>query len=121
MRDTEREREAEGEAGSMREPDVGLDPRSPGSHPGLKAGAKLLSHPGCPCPSNSVLSGLIATSVQTPGLGWLGKKIKTPNVKKIPQNPTGSHKTPQFGKEAKSNSIPENAGTKQNGGRWKET
>ena len=38
---TEREREAEtqaeGEAGSMhREPDVGLDPGSPGSHPGLK-------------------------------------------------------------------------------------
>ena len=25
-----------------RKPDVGLDPRSPGSHPGLKAGTKLL-------------------------------------------------------------------------------
>ena len=43
MRDTEREAEtqAEGEAGSLvagsREPDVGLDPRSPGSRPGLKA------------------------------------------------------------------------------------
>ena len=40
MRDTEREREAEtqaeGGAGSMQEPDVGLDPRSPGSRPGLK-------------------------------------------------------------------------------------
>ena len=41
-REREREREAEtqaeGEAGSMhREPDVGLDPGSPGSHPGLKA------------------------------------------------------------------------------------
>ena len=38
--DTEREAEtqAEGEAGSMhREPDVGLDSRAPGSHPGLKA------------------------------------------------------------------------------------
>ena len=40
---TEREREAEtqaeGEAGSMRwEPDVGFDPRSPGSLPGPKAG-----------------------------------------------------------------------------------
>ena len=39
---TEREREAEtqaeGEAGSMhREPDVGFDPGSPGSGPGLKA------------------------------------------------------------------------------------
>ena len=31
-----------------REPDVGLDPRSPGSCPVLKAGAKPLSHPGVP-------------------------------------------------------------------------
>ena len=41
MRGREREKEAktqaEGEAGSCREPDVGLDPGSPGSHPGLKA------------------------------------------------------------------------------------
>ena len=39
MRDTEREAEtqAEGEAGLMREPEVGLDPRPPGSGPGLKA------------------------------------------------------------------------------------
>ena len=27
---------------------MGLDPGSPGSHPGLKAGAKPLSHPGYP-------------------------------------------------------------------------
>ena len=50
---TEREREAEtqaeGDAGSMhREPDVGLDPGSPGSRPGPKAGAKPLRHPGIP-------------------------------------------------------------------------
>ena len=50
---TQREREAEtqgeGEAGSMhREPDVGFDPRSPGSRPGPKAGAKQLCHPGIP-------------------------------------------------------------------------
>ena len=52
---TEREREgeaetqAEGEAGSMhREPDVGFEPGSPGSHPGPKAGAKPLRHPGIP-------------------------------------------------------------------------
>ena len=31
-----------------RELDVGLNPGSPGSHPGPKAGAKLLSHPGIP-------------------------------------------------------------------------
>ena len=44
MRDTERsgrvvETQAEGEAGSTqgREPDVGLNPRSPGSRPGPKA------------------------------------------------------------------------------------
>ena len=38
MRDTEREAEtqAEGEAGSMQEPDMGLDPGSPGSRPGPK-------------------------------------------------------------------------------------
>ena len=52
MRDTERENEAEtqaeGEAGPCREPDMGLDPRIPGSHPGLKAGTKPLSHPGIP-------------------------------------------------------------------------
>ena len=50
---TEREREAEtqaeGGAGSMhREPDVGFDPRSPGSRPGPKTGAKPLRHPGIP-------------------------------------------------------------------------
>ena len=52
-REREREREAEtqaeGEAGSMhREPDVGFDLGSPGSHPGPKAGAKPLRHPGIP-------------------------------------------------------------------------
>ena len=46
---TEKEREAEGEAGSMHwEPDVGFDPGSPGSRPGPKAGAKPLRHPGIP-------------------------------------------------------------------------
>ena len=53
MRERERERErqtqAEGEAGSVHwEPDVGLDPRSPGSCPGPMAGAKPLHHPGIP-------------------------------------------------------------------------
>ena len=48
---TEREAEtqAEGEAGSMhQEPDMGFDPRSPGSRPRPKAGAKPLRHPGIP-------------------------------------------------------------------------
>ena len=50
MRDTEREAEtqAEGEAGSMQEPDAGLDSRTPGSHPEPKADAQPLSHPGVP-------------------------------------------------------------------------
>ena len=41
-----RERER-GEA-PCRKSDVGLDPRTPGSRPGPKAGAKLLRHPGIP-------------------------------------------------------------------------
>ena len=31
-----------------REPDVGLDPETPGSRPGPKAGTKPPSHPGIP-------------------------------------------------------------------------
>ena len=47
--DREAETQAEGEAGSVhREPNVGLDPGSPGSRPGPKAGAKPLRHPGIP-------------------------------------------------------------------------
>ena len=43
------ETQAEGEAGYMDwEPDVGFDPGSPGSRPGLKAGTKPLRHPGIP-------------------------------------------------------------------------
>ena len=52
MTDRERERETEtqagGKAGSTQEPDMGLDPGTPGSHPGPKAGTKPLSHPGIP-------------------------------------------------------------------------
>ena len=49
MRDTQAETRAEGgEAGSLRGPDVGLDPRTPGSRPEPKADAPPLSHPGIP-------------------------------------------------------------------------
>ena len=55
MRDTQRERERERQRhrpreqqAPGREPDVGLDPRSPGSGPEPKADARPLSHPGCP-------------------------------------------------------------------------
>ena len=43
MIDRERKREKQA---PCREPDVGLDPWTPGSPPGPKAGAKPLSHPG---------------------------------------------------------------------------
>ena len=42
------ETQAEGEAGSSRELDVGLDPGTLGSRPGSKAGAQPLRHPGIP-------------------------------------------------------------------------
>ena len=50
MRDTEREnhRQREEKQAPCKEPDVGLDPGNLGSGPGLKAGAKLLSHQGIP-------------------------------------------------------------------------
>ena len=46
-RERRRHRQREKQA-PCRKSDVGLDPRTPGSRPGLKAGAKLLNHPGCP-------------------------------------------------------------------------
>ena len=41
MTDRQREKQV-----LCREPDVGLDPKTPGSGPGPKAGTKPLSHPG---------------------------------------------------------------------------
>ena len=47
MRHTQRGRHRQREKQApCREPDVGLDPRTPGSHPGPKAGTQPLSHPG---------------------------------------------------------------------------
>ena len=49
--ETQRERQAhraEGEAGSLQEPDVELDPRTPGSRPEPKADTQV-SHPGAHC------------------------------------------------------------------------
>ena len=52
-----------------REPDVGFDPGSPGSRPGLKAGAKLLSHPGIP--QESILHGPAQASLAAfPSCAW---------------------------------------------------
>ena len=49
-RDTEREAEtqAEGDAGSRRDPDAGLHHRTLGSRPEQRADAQPLSHPGVP-------------------------------------------------------------------------
>ena len=53
-REREREREKQRQKQALcREPDVGLDPGSPGSRPGPKAGAKPLSHAGIPQESDS--------------------------------------------------------------------
>ena len=55
MRDPDRERERERQRhrqrkkqAPCREPDVGLNPGSSGSGPGLKADAQSRSHPGVP-------------------------------------------------------------------------
>ena len=45
QRERHRHRQREKQA-PCREPDVRLDLGTPGSHPGPKAGVKLLSHPG---------------------------------------------------------------------------
>ena len=55
MRDTHRERQRHRQREKQapcRKPDVGLDPRTPESWPGPKAGTKPLSHSGIP-PSKS--------------------------------------------------------------------
>ena len=44
-RERQRHRQREKQA-PCRQPDAGLDPRTPESRPGPRAGAKLLSHPG---------------------------------------------------------------------------
>ena len=49
MRDIERQRHRQREKQDPhRKPNVGLDPETPGSYPGPKAVAQLLSHPGVP-------------------------------------------------------------------------
>ena len=47
QRHKQREKQREKQA-PCREPDTGLDPETSGWHPGPKAGAKPLSHPGIP-------------------------------------------------------------------------
>ena len=47
MTNTERERQREKQA-ACEEPDMGLNPGTPGSHPEPKADIQPLSHPGVP-------------------------------------------------------------------------
>ena len=51
MRDTEREKQV-----PYGEPNVGLDPRTPGSRPEPEADAQLLSHPGIPKRRNFIVT-----------------------------------------------------------------
>ena len=64
-RDKERQRHRQREKqASCREPDVGLDPRSPGSHPGLQVAAKPTVPPGLP--SSNKFSPFFSLSSGTP-------------------------------------------------------
>ena len=59
-RERQRHRQREKQAPCTREPDVGFDPETRGSGPGLKAGAKPLSPPpGCPITMFKRSTGLI--------------------------------------------------------------
>ena len=70
MRDTQRERQRHRKREKQapcREPNVGLDPGTPGSHPEPKADTQLLNHPGIPIsdfliikkmPNNVILGNL---------------------------------------------------------------
>ena len=81
MKDTQREKQRRRQREKQapgREPDVGLNPGSPGSHPGLKVALKPLSHRGSPnfpfsfCPDWDCNRALdiwlvLACNTETPG------------------------------------------------------
>ena len=65
MRDTQRERQRHRQREKQapcREPNVGLDPGTPGPRPRPKAGAKPLSHPGIP---NFILFNVVVFTFKT--------------------------------------------------------
>ena len=74
MRDTERKRQRHRQREKQaphKKPNTGLNPRSPGSHLGLKAGAKPLSYPGTQRFSYSWTDGYLShenTGLQVRGL-----------------------------------------------------
>ena len=75
-RQRERDRQREKQA-PRREPDTGLDPRSPGSRPRPKAGAKPLSHPGIPVALFLYSDSNLIELTPAPGVSVLG--IHGPN------------------------------------------
>ena len=68
MRDKGRQRHRQREKQApCRESDAGLDLRIPGSCPGPKAGAQLLSHPGVP---KSLMLNHLSHIGDTPLIAW---------------------------------------------------
>ena len=87
MRDTERQREKQA---PYREPDAGLDPKTPGSCPG-KAGAQPLSRPGVPQEDD-----LDVTPMK---MGVGGKEQRSLSLTSFTwQSPPEQTKTPRSGK-----------------------
>ena len=70
----ERERQREKQA-PCREPEVGLDPRTPGSHPRPKAGTELLSHPGIPFTTKLKKKMLIMANMDNDPINWQRKIV----------------------------------------------
>ena len=73
MRDTHTQRQKHRQwekQAPLRERDVGLDPRTPGLHPGLKADTQPLGHPSIPLP------GLLNAYV--PVFNWNGFVYRLP-------------------------------------------
>ena len=73
---------------------MGLDPGSPGSGPGLKAGTKRLSHPSCPVLTSNTVDA--DTHPGSPGLsatgklpGWFSVDTRVENVAPAPVSPGG--------------------------------
>ena len=77
MRNTERERQRHRQREKQapgKEPDVGLDPGTLGSHPDLKADAQPLSHPGAPHFIKCYKNGIICCNTSILVLFLLPKK-----------------------------------------------
>ena len=92
MRDTQRgtEIQAEGEAGSCREPNEGLDPRTPGSQPEPKADTQPLSHPGALRLYNLYQNLTLVVILMCAILSYTWSNVK------FAVTPRGKYQNPQF-------------------------